>query len=71
MYSTAADANPALGGSPGEYYYTVREVALGELSCTRYLKTKVLLAKSVGDTLSTCEFIYLFIYFNDPSKPTI
>lgn len=54
------DSNPALGGSPGEYDYKVQEMALGELSCTQYLKTKVLLAKSVGDTLKNFEVCFFF-----------
>lgn len=60
VHSAAKDSNPALGGSPGEYYYKVQEMALGELSCTQYLKTKSLLAKSIGDSLSTFENLFSF-----------
>lgn len=60
VHSAAKDSNPALGGSPAEYYYKVQEMALGELSCTQYLKTKSLLAKSIGDSLSTFENLFSF-----------
>lgn len=35
-------------------------MALGELSSTQYLKTKLLLAKSIGDSLRTFENLFAF-----------